>query len=105
MGGLAWSWPIFGVGGIAATVMAFIAYRAAVHRTKRPPWEEFRCETRAGRLWLYWSLAVFWLPVGGLAAVVAVDMPAWLIAAAAGAVPQSVLVLLGAGKPDDSSEE
>ena len=82
--------------------MTFIGYRTAVHRTKRPPWLEFKCETKAGKFWLYWSLAFFWLPVGATAAVLAVNMPTWLIAAAAGAVPQSVLVLLGAGKPEEN---
>jgi hypothetical protein len=102
MGGLSWSWPIFGVGGVAAAVMEFIAYRTGIHRGRRQPWEEFKCKTEAGKLRLYWSLAVFWLPVGGLAAVLAVNMPVWLIAAGAGVVPQSVLVLLGAGKPDEN---
>jgi hypothetical protein len=102
MGGLDWSWPIFGVGGVAGAVMTFITYRAAVHRTGRHPWKTLKCRTAAGKVWLYWSLAFFGLPVGALAAVLAVNMPAWLIAAAAGAVPQSVLVLLGAGTPDEN---
>jgi hypothetical protein len=101
LGGLHWSWSIFGMGCFAAAVVALVAYRTALHRTGRPPWDEFKRETARARLVLYWTQTVCWLPVGGFAAVIAVNLPVWLVALGAAAAPQTVFVLLGAGNSGD----
>jgi hypothetical protein len=52
---------------------------------------------------LYCILTLLWLPLAGIAAEIAVNMPTWLVALGAGAAPQTVFVLLGAGKSDDDT--
>lgn len=105
MGGLHWSWPFFGMGGVASAVMALITIRAAMKRTGHPPWHQFRNQTRRGKLWWYWTLTVLSLPVGGLAAEVAVNLPMFLVVLGAGATPQTIFVLLGAGESDDDGPD
>jgi hypothetical protein len=105
MGGLHWSWSIFAMGCVTAAVTTLVAYCTALHRTGQPPWDQFKRKTPRARLMLYWTQTVLWLPVGGLAAVIAVNIPVWWVAGAAAAAPQAVFVLLGAGKQGDGPDQ